>query len=354
MRIKNIKFWSVEMKLTEPYTISYETISETTNVFIMLETNTGIVAYGCTAPDKEITGETASEVLQKLEQVAQPILNNADPLRMAWILHKLKMALPDSPSLLAGVDMALYDLLAKIANLPLYQMLGGFRKHIKTSITIGILPVEETLAKAQEFIKKGFKCIKVKGGADVDLDIERMIKIRETVGKKVELRFDANQGYTLEECLHFVKSTRQVKIELIEQPTPKNKFELLGRVTNQVAIPIMADESLLNLSDAFRLAKKDLVNMVNIKLMKVGGIRQAISINAIAQAAQIESMVGCMDEVELGIAAGMHFALSQHNVLYADLDSHFDIIGDPSRGVIIRDGVLYPQNKPGLGCELDF
>jgi len=353
MRISGIETWPVALRLAEPYRIAYETIEKTTNLFLRLETNGSVAGYGCAAPDLQVTGETAEGALNAIDQVAVSVLKGADPLRPAMLLERLKPSLKNHPSALAAVDMALFDIMGKVSNLPLWRLLGGFRDRMKTSVTIGIVSEEDTVFQARERVSQGFKCLKLKGGIDVNSDIMRVLKVREAVGEKIELRFDANQGFSVQETIRFVQETRKARLELIEQPTPKGQLDMLGRVTSGVPIPVMADESLMTLRDAFRIARRDLADMVNVKIMKVGGVSEALQINGVARSAGLEVMVGCMDEAALAISAGLHFALARPNVVYADLDGHLGLLDDPSEGsVILRNGILFPTNRPGLGIDM--
>jgi L-alanine-DL-glutamate epimerase-like enolase superfamily enzyme len=353
MRITNISFYPVELKLATPYTIAYERIEKVVNVFLRIETDTPLCGYGCATPDLAVTGESSQSVQKYLEEMIRPELKGKDPLRFSHILERLKDELAMNPSALAAVDMALFDILGKKANLPVWKILGGYRNEIKTSITIGILPVRETVASAKKYIEQEFKCLKIKGGIDVEEDIDKIKEVRKAVGEKIELRFDANQGYSVDESIKFVRETQNAKLEFIEQPTTKGQPDLLAQVTRNVSIPVMADESLMNLRDAFRLVRNDVVDMVNVKLMKVGGISEALHINSVARSAGLKVMVGCMDESALAIAAGLQFALAKPNVAYADLDGHLDLINDPAKGaVIIQKGILKASNQPGLGIEL--
>ncbi len=351
MKIVAVDAWPFSMKLAEPYAIAYEKVDRTTNIFLRIETSTSVSGLGCAAPDFHVTGETYETTLQAIEDAVIPGIRGADPLRPVMLLERLKPALKAHPSALAALDMALFDILGKVAHLPLWRLLGGFRDRMKTSVTIGLMSARDTSERAAYWVSQGFRCLKIKGGKDVEGDIERVLRVRETVGRHIELRFDANQGFSVNDTLRFFQETKKAALELIEQPTPRSEPDLLGRVTSRVPIPVMADESLMNLRDAFRLARRDLVDMVNVKLMKVGGIREAMRIGAVARAANLEVMMGCMDESALGIAAGLHLALAMPNVAYADLDGHLDLLGDPMAGaIILRKGILYPTQKPGLGA----
>lgn len=350
MKICDIEYFRLDMPLAVPYTIAYETISSTTNIILKLVTDSGIIGWGCAAPDLSVTKETPEDVVATIENPIKDLLKNQSPFQIAWIVNELKKVIPDASSALAMVDMALYDIMARKADLPLYQLLGGFRHQIATSITIGIVPLAETLEQGKRHLKDGFNIIKLKGGLNLEEDIEKVLKLRENLGNDFLLRFDANQGYTFDQSVEFMKLIKTAHLEIIEQPTSMGKDTRLGKVTQAVSVPVMADESLKTLTDAFRLASNEVIDMINIKLMKVGGIFESQHINSVAKAAGIEVMIGCLDESALGISAGLHFALSRANIEYADLDGHLDLLNDPFSGLFnLKNGVLSPAEGPGLG-----
>jgi len=349
MKISRISYHRLDLTLSVPYTIAYESVSSVTNFILKLETGTSVTGYGCAAPDLHVTGETVEEVELAIRNVVIPFLEGKDPFTYVLLLDELKMRLEGKASTLAMVDMALLDLVSRKSGVPLYKYLGAYKASIPTSITIGILPLEETLEQAAEFVAAGFFILKIKGGKVVAEDIEKMIRLRK-VFPGIVLRFDANQGYTVAQALEFVRKTAEVGIEILEQPTLVQGDENIGEVTRQVALPVMADESIKNLDDAFRLARHDRIDMVNIKLMKVGGILEGLHINSVARSAGLEVMAGCIDECGLGISAGLHFALSRPNIRYADLDGHLDLLDDPFSGLFrLHEGILYPAGSPGLG-----
>jgi L-alanine-DL-glutamate epimerase-like enolase superfamily enzyme len=355
MKIRNIKTHRMRMALATPYAIAYETISHADTIFICLETDSGLRAFGSASPDPGVTGENADQTETVANDLFPEMLIGRDLLQRAAIIHDLYPCLKDRPAALSLLDMALYDGLGKAAGLPLYQLLGGFRHRMLTSMTLGILPIDETLSQAHHWVGEGFKALKIKGGLNVDADIEAIRRLREELGPHIALRFDANQGYTIEQALQFVKGTAEANLELLEQPTPREDYHVLGQITRRSEIPVMADESLLTIRDVFRLAKNELADMVNIKLMKVGGIGRALRINAVASAANINSMVGCMDESALSISAGLHFALSSANITHVDLDGHLLIVEDPAAGAVrLEEGYLRPTGRPGLGYDVDF
>lgn len=355
MKIIRCEAWPVRLTLDEPFSIAYATIDHTTNVFFRIETDGGFTGFGCAAHDEEVTGETATTVETALRDIAIPQLIGEDPLRPARILERLMGRLQKQPTAMAAVDMALWDIMAKKAGLPLYRLLGGYGNSLRTSVTIGIQPPSQTVQKSLEWVRRGFTTIKLKGGKEVDEDRERIIKVREAVGPDVQFYFDANQGYSVIQALQCMEVLHRVHAEFIEQPCDKKELDtfFVLRVAIGTGFPVMADEAVLGPEDALKLIRHGGADMYNIKLAKTGGIRRALQLDAVAAAAGAPTMVGCMDEAGLGVAAGVHLALSSANVKYADLDGHLEFTDDPTAAAVtIVDGTIIPPESPGLGFSL--
>jgi L-alanine-DL-glutamate epimerase-like enolase superfamily enzyme len=352
MRIVRVEIERLPLTLREPYTIAYETISSAENVLLRLITDTHHVGLGIAAPDEGVTGESFDACLAAMTDVVAPGLTGEDALRRLLHLGRLDPHLHDHPASRSAVDMALFDLLGKAGQLPVWRILGGHREAMPTSVTLFITEVPEAVQRARALVEQGFIALKVKGGLDVEQDITRVRAIRAAVGPQIELRFDANQGYTIAQATHFVHETRAAGVSMLEQPVPADALHAMRELTGALTVPVMADESILSLADALLFARGDAMDMINLKLAKVGGIDAALLINGVARAAGMEVMVGCGDEAELSIAAGLAFALSRRNVEYVDLDGHLDFIDDPTGGcVFVERGVLRPSEAPGWGLE---
>ena len=349
MRILRMEVLPRTMALHKPYTIAYETVSSVTNVFVRIVTDTRHVGLGEAAPTPSVTGESPEACLAGLEAVAHAIVGE-DALARMRVLGALDEVLGELPAARAAIDGALWDLLGKACGQPVHRLLGGFRQEIRTSITLGIDDPAAMVAEARDAYARGFRALKLKGGLDPARDAEVVRRVREALGAGVRLRFDANQGYDEAGAACFLAGVEGADLEVLEQPTPRGRWDLLGGVTRRAAMPVMADESVLDLHDALVLARRELVDTLNIKLQKVGGLEAAIAVNAVGLAAGYEVMVGCMDESSLAVAAGLHFALARPNVAYADLDGHMDLVEDPAAGAVrLEAGVLRPAPGPGFG-----
>jgi L-alanine-DL-glutamate epimerase-like enolase superfamily enzyme len=302
------------------------------------------------ANPSNVTHETRESIEKFLAQVPKKIVGTDE--EDCEKLHKRLDAIAEgNTAAKAAVDIAVFDLLSKRAGKPLYEYLGGSRNKMLTDMTIGIESKETTVQKALKHTKSGFKALKIKVGLDIDEDMKRIEAVRDAVGPSIELRVDANQGYSVEQAIKFCERMQTLDVALVEQPVKAEDLMGLKMVTESVEIPVMADECVKSVLDARKIAREGIADLINIKLMKSAGIHHAHMINKLAESTDIGTMVGCMGEIQVSIAAGLHFALSSENVMFADLDSHFNIVDDPSSGLRFEDGCLIVADRPGLGIR---
>ncbi len=355
MKIKKISAYPTELELKEPFVISNESVDYGINIFIKIETDSDIIGWGCSTPDT-VTKENQNTVLKSINSIKNNIIGE-DPIRIHYLNDLIEEKLSGNQSLKSGLNMAFYDIIGKKAEMPLFRLLGGYKNKIETSVTIGINPIDISIEKSKKYISMGFKCLKIKCGMDPDQDIETILAIRNTVGPNIKIRMDANEGYSLERALRVIETLERLgaDIELLEQPTPAKYLYALKEVTSQCPVPIMADETALTLRDSLKLIKMEIADMINIKLMKIGGITNAIKANTFAEIADIPVMIGCMNESMGAMSAGVHFGCAFKNVKYADLDSALDFKEDVVKGgAKYEDGYVIPSEKPGLGIEVDL
>jgi len=353
MKIKKISIWKEDLELTRPYSIAYERIEAVENVFVLIQAENGMVGLGSASPDEEVTGESLGHCQQILNKELEPILLDADLRLYSFLLRQMASVMDTAPAALAAADIALHDLVARVLDLPLVSLLGQAHKGLPTSVTIGILSVEETLKEAREFVDQGFGTLKVKIGIDLDADIERMIKLRETLGIRVALRVDANQGYSVFQYKAFYEQTKKLNLEFVEQPLKASDLEGMRSLSPDIRAWTAADEILLDPASVINcLAPPRPFGIFNIKLMKCGGISPGREIATLAQHAGIDLMWGCNDESIISISAALHAALASPNTRYLDLDGSFDLARDVvDGGFILKDGWLYTNDKPGLGTN---
>ncbi len=306
------------------------------------------------ASPSDVTHETVRTVEEFLSKVPKKLVGT-DETDLSGIHRRLDAVAPGNTSAKAGVDIAIYDLLSKRAGKPLREFLGGSRgDSVLTDMTIGIESKEVTVKRALKHYKEGFRALKIKVGLDLEGDVRRVAAVRDAVGPKVQLRVDANQGYSVEQAVMFCEAMKTLDVVLVEQPVKAEDYAGLKKVKESSPVPVMADECVKDVADARRVIKDQAVDLINIKLMKSAGIHDAIAINRLAAEAGIGTMVGCMGEIQLSIAAGLHFVLSSENVRFADLDSHFNVVDDPSSGLEFIDGRLRAAGEKGLGVTLSF
>ncbi|MCQ2558881.1 MAG: dipeptide epimerase [Oscillospiraceae bacterium] len=358
MKITDIRMKTASFQLKEPLHVAFGTISSYDSLVLRIQTDEGITGYGEAGPHEQITGESIGTCLA-CGQILTEALLGKDPLAIADIHLAMDRAISRNTSIKAAIDIACYDIAAKRAGLPLYRYLGGSDPHVTSDITIAMNSPEKMAADCVKWVQRGFTQLKLKLSGDPQLDLARVTAVRTAVGDAIELRVDPNQGWTVKETLCLEEAMRPLGVAVIEQPVKADDRAGLARVTRASHIPVVADESCHLPADALDLARREACDGVNIKLMKCGGIYNALRINAIAEAAGMFCMIGCMGESVIGNGASMHLAAACRNIQKADLDITF-LTEIPEDGWI-RGGFTHEggactlTEAPGIGIEvLDF
>ena len=352
MVIKDIKTGIIRIPLVTPFKTALRTVEHVEDLIVCVETDSGETGYGEAPATAVITGDTLGSVQTAIKDFITPAIRGMDIMDMDGIQRKLHSCILKNTSAKAAVDMALYDLYAKSLKTPLYKLLGGNAREIETDLTISVNDIPQMVSDSLEAVKKGFSILKIKVGKEGFQDVERIAAIREAVGKEVRIRVDANQGWNAKDAVRIISRMEDMglDIDLVEQPVKAHDFEGMKYVTSRTFTRILADESVFSPEDAIRICAERAADMMNIKLMKTGGIYEALKICSIAEIYQVECMVGCMLESKIAVSAAAHLAAAKHIITAVDLDGPSLCKIDPYEGGPLYDGAKIVMNDtPGTG-----
>lgn len=352
MKIAKIETGQISIPLVTPFKTSLRTVDSVCDTLVKITTDDGQTGYGEAPPTAVITGDTNGSVRCAIEEFIAPNLTGMEIEDLDGIMKKLHGCILKNTSAKAAVDMAVYDLYAKSCGKPLYKVLGGHRNRIETDLTISVNDIDEMVADSLKAVEQGFGILKIKVGKEGVRDVERIRAIRQAVGSQVRLRIDANQGWSPKEAVRIIRSLEDagVEMDLVEQPVAAHDFAGMQYVTSQVYTPILADESVFSLEDAIRLIQGRAADLINIKLMKTGGIYEALKICAVAESFGVECMIGCMLESKVAVSAAAHLAAAKGVITRADLDGPSLCRLDPYTGGPSYEGSQILMNEtPGIG-----
>jgi L-alanine-DL-glutamate epimerase-like enolase superfamily enzyme len=350
MQISSVDLYKANIPLKDPFKIAVMEMKSAANVFVRVTSSDGIQGWGESSPFWKLCGETQGIDFEIGADLARQLKARTES-NLEELVSDMDSFLKNNSQIRAAFDMALHDLAARSAGIPLCRMLGGSSRPLQTCLTIAIGPAQQMAEKAAGAAVRGFSIIKIKLGTTVQEDIERVRAIREAVGSAVTVRVDANQGWDVPAALSVLDSIAKLNVEYCEQPVQHWNLPALKRVHDRSPVPIVADESVFDHHDALKVMSMDAADYVNIKLSKSGGIRTAQKIAAVVEAAGKSCMIGCMMESRLGLTAAAHLACSMKCFRYFDLDSALLLAEDPIKGGMRyeKDQVILDDSQPGLG-----
>jgi L-alanine-DL-glutamate epimerase-like enolase superfamily enzyme len=352
-RITGVDIFQGTIPMLEPFRISLGLITEASFLFVRIRSGGGVYGWGEATPISQITGDTQAINAAAAADLAKLVLGE-DAIDIEGRVADMSRFLAFNSSVRGAFDVALYDHAAKVAGLPLFAFLGGGNRRLETDVTIGIGEPEGMAATALKLKQSGVSAIKVKLGTTADEDVRRIDAIRAAIGEDLPLRVDANQGWDFPTAVTVLRRLDSSGIEYCEQPIAHWNYDGFRRLRERVSIPIMADESVFDHHDAFKLAAGGCCDFMNIKLAKSAGIHTALRINAVAEASGAKCMLGCMLETRLGLTAAAHLVSARPNIRYVDLDSHLQLKEDPIVGGAGWEGsaIVLPDG-PGIGADID-
>lgn len=354
MKIKEIKLGKIEIPLKKPFKTALRTVNVAEEVVVKIISEDGEIGYGGAPSTAVITGDIEESIVGAVNSIIKPKIIGREFDSLEELMDIINSSIVRNSSAKAAVDIALHDLFCKLYKIPLYKLYGGYRNSVDTDITISLNDPDEMVRDSVSAVQSGFDTLKIKLGSDINMDIIRVKAIKEAVGRETKIRLDANQGWKPKEAVKIIRNLEDMdfNIELVEQPVKASDLEGLKFVTDNVETDILADEAVFGPLEAFKIVEMRAADLINIKLMKCGGLYNAAKICNIAETVGIECMMGCMMESKIGITAATSFAAAKKNISKYDLDTVMLAAKDPVVGGInMKNNKILLEDLPGLGIK---
>ncbi|HEX7816615.1 dipeptide epimerase [Dyella sp.] len=355
MNIIGIRLAMLRLPLRTPFRTALRTVEQLEDIVVQVQVDSGHWGYGEAPPTAAITGETHASLMEAINGYIAPAIMGRSIDDIDSLSRMVQHAMARNSSAKAAVEMALYDLHAQMHGVPLHELLGGSTTSLMTDLTISVGAIDKMVADTRDALARGFTALKIKLGRELELDVERVQAIHETAKGRASLRLDANQGWTARHTVDVLHALERAGIvpELIEQPVPAYDLDGMRYVIERVQTPVMADESVFGPEDVQRLLREKAADIVNIKLMKAGGIARALRIADIAADHGVPCMMGCMLESGISVAAAAHVAAARPDTIrLIDLDGPQLCAIDPVRGGVRFHGPHIDLSRsPGLGID---
>ena len=354
MKITEVRLGKLSVPLRVPFKTALRTVNSVEDVIVELRTDTGAVGYGEAPPTGAVTGDTTGAIIGAIQDhIAKSILGR-DVDDFEDLLQTVQKCIVKNTSAKAAVDIALWDLYGQLYGIPVYKLMGGARKHIVTDITISVNDPEEMARDAVSAVERGYDCLKVKVGADPTLDVARLAAVRQAVGNDVCIRIDASQAGERKEAVRILNQMQErgLALEFVEQPVKAQDLAGMKYVTERSYVPVLADESVFSPEDALKIMQMGAADMVNIKLMKCGGLYNALKIVSAAEVYGVECMIGCMLEAKISVNAAVELACAKKIITRIDLDGPVLCSEDPIiGGAVFNEKNITVSDGPGLGIK---
>ncbi len=359
LAIAEVRVILADIPVKRPHKMSFTTLEVVNFAFVRVETRSGLVGWGEAAclGGPTWSEESAESVQAVIERYIAPWLIGRDAAGIEPLRQEMARRVQGNPFARAAVEMALWDLNGRALGVPVHRLLGGrVRDRVPLSWSLAVSGLDAELEEAREKVALGHRIFKIKTGAHpVAHDVERVRRIRETVGPAVALRVDANQGWDRATALTAIRALEPYGLDFVEQPVPRWDLDGMAELARRVTVPIMADESCGSPHEALAIARLGGVSILALKLTKSAGILGTMAIARIAEAAGLGCYVGCMIETSLGTAAYLQVALAAAPVTWGcELFGPLLLTGDVvHRPVQYADGAILALEGPGLGVDVD-